>query len=184
MAERKYTGILADRPTISVMDAADERQLSEYTQACLNRDEALFAEFSIDSHSDGAWQELAFALAERHVPAYGAKQRGRPSINSDENISILLRWQKVSRTNGCSDAEAIRIVAKEMILSETTVKERIKEIKRSEHMKVILTFMDGVEEKIGKEKIKYALDAIDETGDGLEDYIEVRKRKLSRPPYK
>lgn len=184
MAERKYSGLLTRRPTISVLNAADERLLAEYTQACLNRDEALFAEFSIDPQSDDAWKELAFALAERHVPAYGARQRGRPSKNFDQNISILLRWQKVSRTNGCSDAEAIRIVAKQMELSEATVKERIKEIKRSNNMKVIIRFLDWLAEKVGKEKMKDAPVGIHETEDGLEDHFEARKRELSRPPYK
>jgi len=183
MAERKYTGVLADRPTISVLGAADERKLAEYTQACLNRDEALFAEFGIDPQSDGAWKELAFALAESHVPAYGAMKRGRPNKNSGENISILLRWQEIKRTSGCSDADAIRVIAQERNLPVSTVRDRIKEIKRSDP-NMIVEFLDTLEATIGKAKVLDALGAIHDSDDGLEEYIEVRKRELSRPPYK
>lgn len=183
MVERKYIGILKTRLTISILGATDEGKLAEYTQACLDRDEALFAEFGIDPQSGGAWKELAFALAEQHVPAYGARKRGRPNKNADENISMLLRWQEVLRANGSSDADAIRIVANERGLTESIVRERIKEIKRSD-LKMLVEFMDTLEAKTGKAKLLDAFGAIHDPDDGLADYIEVRKRELSRPPYK
>lgn len=149
MVDRKYSGILKKYPRISVLGASDEQLLAEYTNACLERDEALFAEFNINPADENAWQELAFALAERHVPAYGAKRRGRPANNIDENISMVLRWQEVKRRRECSDAEAYRAVAEQKQLPEKTIAERIKRIKRHD-LKELVELLDRVEQQIGK----------------------------------
>ena len=86
MTERKYTGILAKRLSIGFMESANKRLHAQYKQDCETRDKALFAAFGVDPSAGDAWRELAFGLAERHVPAYGSFERGRPQVNVGENL--------------------------------------------------------------------------------------------------
>lgn len=184
MTQGKYKGILAEpRPQISILTSLDENQIAEHTTACMARDDALFAKYSIDRADGDSWQQLAFALAEEHVPAYKIKKRGKPPRNLDENVSILIRWEATKRTKNCSDAEAGRMVANELGMDERTVAERIKKFKRSE-IKAIIEFIKNVEMAIGTEKMAGILTSKDGSDERLQRYIDRRLMELYRPPYK
>jgi len=164
---REYEGLLAEpiyrpHPLMSPSEKGDW-VLQRATKTIL-----LFRHFSIDPNAKDAWQRLALALAESHVPGFmpPTAKRGHPK-DYDTDLELCMRVELLKRRNGMSVRSAVDRIAKAKIFEQNSeaLRNRYREALKNKYMKTLFKMFERCAEAIGSERF---IEALDETvGDSL-----------------
>jgi hypothetical protein len=158
-AAKEYAGLLAQPmfPLHALSTATDE---SFWVMKRVFKTVLLFQHFDIDPNGRDAWQNLAIALAERHVPGFKPppQKQGRPRERVNDDITLFLLIELLKRRDGVSDRAAIKKIAARKILNGAfeTLRTRYQRAKRDKHLGVLLKTIGG---SVSNEQLVDALES-------------------------
>ena len=149
-----YDGALAEpeyRPTLLTPDAEREAWVCRQAEKTI----LLFKHFGIDPGSENAWQRLALALAERHVPGFGPppKPRGHP-MDYHFAMTLWMRVELLKRRDGLTIRAAMTQLAATdpyKTMKAEALRNRYREAVKNQHLKTMIKFFDRIAERIGRQ---------------------------------
>lgn len=185
MTERKYTGILADRIDLPLLLWADNDSIQQYDIQMKARISALFEEFDVDISEPDLWRSLAIKMAERHVPAFGSKEPGRPVKNQDENLRWFLHFLHATVIKQFTHASAFIEVAQRYGVEANIVKERIKRLRQKADFKNFETCIDRAYNSVGTKKyIEILFSEIEKSDPEFDKWYQQRESEIKKKPFK
>ncbi len=119
-------------PTDQELDALIEAEMK-----------ALLAHYEIDpadAYEVGpkmayAWANLAWHLAQDHVPGFKGppRKRGKPAARKSDDVTLVMHVEWLKRRNRLSDRKAIKMIAAQNVVSgtEQTLLQRYKRAKKA-----------------------------------------------------
>ena len=163
MAERKYTGILAKRLVKPTLLSSDSKKI-QFEKDSSSAIEALFREFDllILNNEELPWRDLALALANRHVPAFGALRPGRPNKNIEESLCLFFWIELLMRRDKMTKTAALKSIFKagNFYIKYETLRSRSKDIDRNILFRLLRDIFNKLEPTIGDERIIKALEEV------------------------
>jgi|SRR5262249_15002102 len=140
-AAKEYAGLLA-HPMFPLHALSTDSDRCVWVMRRALKTALLFKHFDINPNGEDAWQNLAIALAERHVPGFNPppNKQGRPRERTNDDLTLLLLVELLKRRDGASDRAAIKKIATCKIMNGTfdTLRARYQRAKRDKHLRVLL----------------------------------------------
>lgn len=137
---KPYTGILLEPMSKwTALTAPTDEELDALIDAKMK---ALFTHYGIDPaeafeagpKTAAAWANLAWHLAREHVPGFSGppRKRGKPATRKDDDVTLILHVQLLTRREGLSERQAINKIAAQDLVSgtEEALRQRYKRTKK------------------------------------------------------
>jgi hypothetical protein len=164
----EYTGLLAEpmyNPTLLSSDA----ETAKWALARAMKTVLLFKHFGIDPNAVDAWQRLAIALAEAHVPGFRPPppKQGRPKTY-DLDITLLMLFRLIRLRNGLNVRQAAERISERGKLPQNAeaLRGRYRQASRDKYLTELRCLLDRFESKMPKEQLIEALEA------GVGEYVD------------
>jgi hypothetical protein len=108
-AAKEYAGLLA-QPMFPLHALSTDSDRRVWVMKRALKTALLFRHFDTNPNGKDAWQNLAIALAERHVPGFNPprNKQGRPRERANDDLTLLLLVELLKRRDGVSDRAAIK----------------------------------------------------------------------------